>query len=280
MRAPSSPFGHGQFKLYLLALLRDQPRHGYEVIKLIEETFAGAYAPSAGAVYPRLSRLETEGLVSREVDESGRKVYRITSGGEEELRRRAPELDQLTREIDRSIADITREADADVRAEAAGLRAEARRGRRVRAPENRRGWFRRGDEPEPAAGGPERAAEEAATPEHAVEERRAEPTPTGRADAQRGPVPAEPERTATGPEDWGPREWREALSWGAEWRHEWSDYFAFGNNARQVEKMVDRFREDARRALQEGNAADAHAIEECRQALGEALVRIRRAVGI
>ncbi|WP_406036599.1 PadR family transcriptional regulator [Micromonospora sp. NBC_00898] len=278
MRAPTSPFGHGQFKLYLLALLREQPRHGYEVIKLIEETFAGTYAPSAGAVYPRLSRLETEGLVSREIDESGRKVYRITSGGEEELRRRAPELDELAREIDRSIADITREADADIRAEAAGLRAEARRGRRVRSPENRRGWFRRGDAPEPTAGGPEPAAEEATAAEHPTEERRAERTPTGRVDTERGPVEAE--RHATGPEDWGPREWREALSWGAEWRYEWSDYFAFGNNARQVEKMVDRFREDARRALQEGNAADAHAIEECRQALGEALVRIRRAVGV
>ncbi|RZU74261.1 DNA-binding PadR family transcriptional regulator [Micromonospora kangleipakensis] len=279
MRAPTSPFGHGQFKLYLLALLRDQPRHGYEVIKLIEETFAGAYAPSAGAVYPRLSRLETEGLVSREVDESGRKVYRITSGGEEELRRRAPELDELTREIDRSIADITREADADIRAEAAGLRAEARRGRRVRSPENRRGWFRRGDEPEPTTGGPEPTGAEAEAAER-PEERLADRTPAGRADAERGPAAAEPERHGTGPEDWGPREWREALSWGAEWRHEWSDYFAFGRNARQVEKMVDRFREDARRALQEGNAADAHAIEECRQALGEALVRIRRAVGV
>jgi DNA-binding PadR family transcriptional regulator len=279
MRAPTSPFGHGQFKLYLLALLRDQPRHGYEVIKLIEETFAGSYAPSAGAVYPRLSRLETEGLVSREIDESGRKVYRITSGGEEELRRRAPELDELTREIDRSIADITREADADIRAEAAGLRAEARRGRRVRSPENRRGWFRRGDEPEPTTGGPEPTGAEAEAPDR-PEERPADRTPAGRADAERGPAATEPERHGTGPEDWGPREWREALSWGAEWRHEWSDYFAFGRNARQVEKMVDRFREDARRALQEGNAADAHAIEECRQALGEALVRIRRAVGV
>lgn len=54
----SNVFGHGRLRLYLLKLLADSPRHGYEVIRLLEERFQGRYAPSAGTVYPRLAKLE------------------------------------------------------------------------------------------------------------------------------------------------------------------------------------------------------------------------------
>ena len=61
-------FGHGRLRLYLLKLLDESPRHGYEIIQQLKERFDGLYAPSAGTVYPRLSRLESEGLIRHETD--------------------------------------------------------------------------------------------------------------------------------------------------------------------------------------------------------------------
>ena len=61
-------FAHGQMRLYLLALLNEGPRHGYEIIQSLEERFNGLYSPSAGTVYPRLAKLEEEGLVERTED--------------------------------------------------------------------------------------------------------------------------------------------------------------------------------------------------------------------
>src|SRR5437764_11349043 len=87
-------FRHGALRLYLLKLLGEQPRHGYEVISLLEDRFLGLYAPSAGTVYPRLARLETEGLVEhREAD--GRKVYSLTDAGRAELARQEEALRTL-----------------------------------------------------------------------------------------------------------------------------------------------------------------------------------------
>ena len=77
-------FAHGRLRLYLLKLLDEAPRHGYEVIRLLEERFQGLYAPSAGTVYPRLAKLEAEGLVTH-ATEGGRKVYSITDAGRAEL---------------------------------------------------------------------------------------------------------------------------------------------------------------------------------------------------
>ena len=84
----SPVFRHGRLRLYLLKLLDESPRHGYEVIRLLQDRFMGVYAPSPGTIYPRLARLEEEGLVTHdEVD--GKKVYRITEKGREELRNRS-----------------------------------------------------------------------------------------------------------------------------------------------------------------------------------------------
>ena len=87
-------FRHGRLRLYLLRLLDEEPRHGYEVIRLLRDRFMGVYAPSPGTIYPRLARLEEEGLVTHD-EENGRKVYRITEAGREELRSRGDELDEL-----------------------------------------------------------------------------------------------------------------------------------------------------------------------------------------
>lgn len=73
-------FGHGDLKLILLALIAEQPRHGYDLIRTIEEMFDGAYAPSPGAVYPTLTLLEELGHASVQNDE-GKKLYSITEEG-------------------------------------------------------------------------------------------------------------------------------------------------------------------------------------------------------
>ncbi|MES4888852.1 PadR family transcriptional regulator [Streptomyces sp. NPDC096012] len=127
-------FAHGRLRLYLLKLLDEAPRHGYEVIRLLEERFQGLYAPSAGTVYPRLAKLEAEGLV-RHTTEGGRKVYSITDAGRAELADRSGELADLELEIRESVAELAAEIKADVRGAAGDLRREMR----AAASEARRG---------------------------------------------------------------------------------------------------------------------------------------------
>ena len=103
----SPVFGHGRLRLYLLKLLDENPRHGYDVIRELEDRFMGLYSPSAGTVYPRLARLESEGLVTHEVSE-GRTVYRITVTGRAELDERRGDLDDLEQEIAGSVRDRCR----------------------------------------------------------------------------------------------------------------------------------------------------------------------------
>ncbi|MDX2862980.1 PadR family transcriptional regulator, partial [Streptomyces scabiei] len=114
-------FAHGRLRLYLLKLLDEAPRHGYEVIRLLEERFQGLYAPSAGTVYPRLAKLEAEGLVTH-TTEGGRKVYAITDAGRAELADRSSELADLELEIRESVAELAAEIRADVRGAAGDLR--------------------------------------------------------------------------------------------------------------------------------------------------------------
>src|ERR1043166_4042482 len=72
--------GAGGMKDVVLELLKDKPRHGYEIMKELEERMHGCYSPSPGTVYPTLQLLEDEGLVkAREVD--GKRVYEITPDG-------------------------------------------------------------------------------------------------------------------------------------------------------------------------------------------------------
>ncbi|MEO3767965.1 helix-turn-helix transcriptional regulator [Streptomyces sp. B5E4] len=118
-------FAHGRLRLYLLKLLDEAPRHGYEVIRLLEERFQGLYAPSAGTVYPRLAKLETEGLVTH-TSEGGRKVYAITEAGRAELAARQAELAELELEIRDSVAELAAEIQADVSGTASDLRREMR----------------------------------------------------------------------------------------------------------------------------------------------------------
>lgn len=89
-------FGQGELRLVLLKLVADEPRHGYELIKAIEEMTAGSYAPSPGTVYPTLSLLEDEGAI-REVagGDEPRKAFEATDKGRSELEERKEEAEAL-----------------------------------------------------------------------------------------------------------------------------------------------------------------------------------------
>lgn len=101
----SPVFAHGQLRLYLLSLLNEGPRHGYEIMRDLEQRFNGLYTPSAGTVYPRLAKLEEEGLVSRGDD--GRKVtYTITDAGRAEVTARESDLGDLEDDLDRSVSQL------------------------------------------------------------------------------------------------------------------------------------------------------------------------------
>ncbi|WP_266159577.1 PadR family transcriptional regulator [Dyella silvatica] len=67
--------------MLLLALIEQQPRHGYELIRTIEEMFHGNYTPSPGAIYPTLTMLEELGYAQVENEQGGRKLYAITAEG-------------------------------------------------------------------------------------------------------------------------------------------------------------------------------------------------------
>jgi DNA-binding PadR family transcriptional regulator len=83
-------FGHGDLRFVILALLEEQARHGYELIKELEERTGGAYRPSPGVVYPTLAMLEDEGLIGQAEGEAGRKHFEITPEGKAELDRNRP----------------------------------------------------------------------------------------------------------------------------------------------------------------------------------------------
>src|SRR5215469_3539214 len=119
----SPVFRHGRLRLYLLKLLDESPRHGYEVIRLLQDRFMGVYAPSPGTIYPRLARLEEEGLVTHE-EVDGKKVYSITDKGREEIRARLGDLADLEDELTESLRDVAREISVDVRDTVRSIREE------------------------------------------------------------------------------------------------------------------------------------------------------------
>jgi DNA-binding PadR family transcriptional regulator len=119
----SPVFRHGRLRLYLLKLLDESPRHGYEVIRLLQDRFLGIYAPSPGTIYPRLARLEEDGLVTHE-EVDGKKVYSITDKGREEIRSRLSDLADLEDELTESLRDVAREISEDVRETVRGIREE------------------------------------------------------------------------------------------------------------------------------------------------------------
>jgi DNA-binding PadR family transcriptional regulator len=74
-------FGHGDLKYVILQLLDEKPRHGYEIIKELEDRFGGLYSPSPGTVYPTLTMLEDLGYAKSVAEEGGKRIYEITAEG-------------------------------------------------------------------------------------------------------------------------------------------------------------------------------------------------------
>jgi DNA-binding PadR family transcriptional regulator len=117
----------GDLRLLLLALLEDGAKHGYELMRELEDRFGGLYRPSAGSVYPRLGTLVAAGLVSQEGND-----YRLTAAGRAEVDGRREELRELGRRITAGSRRRGHAVRAEIRAAAAEVRAQERRVNRAR----------------------------------------------------------------------------------------------------------------------------------------------------
>jgi DNA-binding PadR family transcriptional regulator len=103
-------FGHGDLKLVILSLLEERPRHGYDVIKAIEEKSGGMYQPSAGTIYPTLTLLEEMGFARATPDEGGKRIYEITDAGRAHLAENRTTVDDIISRISRAGAGLTSDA--------------------------------------------------------------------------------------------------------------------------------------------------------------------------
>ena len=99
-------FESGELRLVLLKLIADEPRHGYDLIRAVEELTGGEYAPSPGVVYPTLTLLEDMGLIEEQADEgSSRKIYAATSEGRDHLDEKATEVEALFERLEELAPD-------------------------------------------------------------------------------------------------------------------------------------------------------------------------------
>ena len=88
-------FEGGELRLVLLKLIADEPRHGYQLIKAIEDMTGGEYAPSPGIIYPTLTMLQDMGFIEESKEKGPRKPFQITDEGRQHLEERAEEADEL-----------------------------------------------------------------------------------------------------------------------------------------------------------------------------------------
>ena len=91
-------FDHGELRLVVLALISERPRHGYEIIKEIEDRVAGTYSPSPGVIYPTLTMLEELGHATV-VESDGKKLYTITADGTAYMESNRTALDHALRHM-------------------------------------------------------------------------------------------------------------------------------------------------------------------------------------
>lgn len=116
-------FSHGDLRLYLLSLLGEAPQHGYGIIQALTDRTGGTYTPSAGTIYPRLAKLEEEGLVTKTVD--GRTtIYSITDAGRAELESRQGDLAGIEEGLADSVRLIANEVRQSVQEAMKSLRAD------------------------------------------------------------------------------------------------------------------------------------------------------------
>ncbi len=99
-RRSSRVFDHGELRYVVLALIAEKPRHGYEIIKAIEDRLAGTYSPSPGVIYPTLTMLDEMGHATV-AESDGKKLYAITPEGEAYLAANRAALDGALARMDR-----------------------------------------------------------------------------------------------------------------------------------------------------------------------------------
>ncbi|WP_229667270.1 PadR family transcriptional regulator [Sphingopyxis bauzanensis] len=108
-------FDSGELRLVLLKLIADEPRHGYDLIRQIEELTGGAYAPSPGVIYPTLTLLDDMGQIEAQQSEGAKKLFAITDAGRAELEANADV-------VDAAIARLTAVGEETQRTDSASVR--------------------------------------------------------------------------------------------------------------------------------------------------------------
>lgn len=97
---PGRMFGQGDLKLLLLSLIAEQPRHGYELIRAIEDLCGGGYSPSPGAIYPSLTYLDEAGYIAlTDPSQDAKKKYAITAEGQTHLEQNRVELEAVRQQL-------------------------------------------------------------------------------------------------------------------------------------------------------------------------------------
>jgi len=298
----SPVFRHGGLRLYLLKLLDEAPRHGYEVIRLLQDRFMGVYSPSPGTIYPRLARLEEEGLVTHdEVD--GKKVYRITDKGREEINARFDDLAELEEELTQSVRDIAREVSEDVRDTVRNLREELtwaardvrrtgqqageqaaetarERARRTRD-EVRESARRARDDARRDPGAAADAAREAAEAQHEEARRARQQREDARQAAREGQERAHSARSQWA--DWASSQWPGWTGWrerpwgqgGRGWRGAPGAPGLDIGALRDLERLAVDFGRELRKAAWNTESIGENALGDLRSILEEALTRIK-----
>ncbi|MBW0145644.1 PadR family transcriptional regulator [Sphingomicrobium sp. B8] len=93
-------FDSGELRLVILHLLAEEARHGYDVIRALEEMTGGAYAPSPGTVYPTLTLLEDMGLIEEREPDGKKRLFAATKDGKKYLKDRAEEVEALLERLE------------------------------------------------------------------------------------------------------------------------------------------------------------------------------------
>lgn len=100
-------FDHGALRLVVLGLIGEEPRHGYEIIKLLKDRFQGSYSPSPGSIYPILAQLAEAGMVEAQTVGT-RKLFALTDEGRAYLDAQRPHLEAIRAQLDETSAPIGR----------------------------------------------------------------------------------------------------------------------------------------------------------------------------
>ena len=116
-------FDSGELRLVLLKLIADEPRHGYDLIRRIEELTGGAYAPSPGVIYPTLTLLDDMGLIEAQQSEGAKKLFAITDAGTAELEANKESAERLIARLANIGEERQRTDSASVRRAMGNLKA-------------------------------------------------------------------------------------------------------------------------------------------------------------